>query len=113
MSPSEQPEHGVTEYASDPTQGPACALSCAPATVYRNYFVPVPGNGEETRQLGQTRGCQLNNLRDLEYLLQNEAHRYFTVQSGYVLADNAGLKQLNAALQQMDRELLLQVMAVV
>jgi hypothetical protein len=34
------PEHGVTVYAGDPTQGPACALACAAGSVYRNYFCP-------------------------------------------------------------------------
>ena len=35
-----QPEDGVTLYAADPTQGPACALACAAGSVYRNYFCP-------------------------------------------------------------------------
>jgi hypothetical protein len=35
-----QPEDGVTVYAADPTQGPACALACAAGSVYRNYFCP-------------------------------------------------------------------------
>ena len=35
-----QPEYGVTLYAADPTQGPACALACAAGSVYRNYFCP-------------------------------------------------------------------------
>ncbi len=34
------PEDGVTIYAADPTQGPACALACAAGSVYRNYFCP-------------------------------------------------------------------------
>jgi hypothetical protein len=34
------PEDGVTMYAADPTQGPACALACAAGSVYRNYFCP-------------------------------------------------------------------------
>jgi hypothetical protein len=38
------PEHGVTQYITDPTQGPACALACAAGSVVRNYLIPVkPG----------------------------------------------------------------------
>src|SRR5687768_5099562 len=32
------PEDGVTRYAFDLTQGPACAIAAGAATVYRNYF---------------------------------------------------------------------------
>jgi hypothetical protein len=42
------PEDGVTRYAYDPTQGPACAIAAGAGTIYRNYFAPVGG------QLGQT-----------------------------------------------------------
>ena len=37
-SPDLTPDDGVTRYAHDMTQGPACALSCPAATVYRNYL---------------------------------------------------------------------------
>src|ERR1700761_4068910 len=39
--PDVTPENGVTRYIYDQTQGPACALAAAPATIYRNYFVPL------------------------------------------------------------------------
>lgn len=39
------PSLGVTRYAFDATQGPACALACPAATVFRNYFVPNPMGG--------------------------------------------------------------------
>jgi hypothetical protein len=55
-APSVVPEDGVSRYAHDPTQGPACSLAAAAATVYRNYFVPV-GASE-----GQTRDNQIDNL---------------------------------------------------
>jgi len=32
-------KHGVTRYQHDHTQGPACAIACGAATIYRNYFV--------------------------------------------------------------------------
>ncbi len=37
-------------YASDPTQGPQCALACPAATVYRNYFV-------SSESISRNRGC--------------------------------------------------------
>jgi hypothetical protein len=42
--PRVTPEHGVTRYAHDHTQGPACAIAAGAATIYRNYFVPVDGS---------------------------------------------------------------------
>jgi hypothetical protein len=41
--PSVTPEDGVTRYAGDHTQGPACAIAAGAATIYRNYFAPVGG----------------------------------------------------------------------
>src|SRR5580765_4449196 len=46
--PDVTPEDGVTRYAFDKTQGPACAIAAGAATIYRNYCVRVNG------QLGQT-----------------------------------------------------------
>ncbi|MCU1696095.1 MAG: hypothetical protein JWR34_2158 [Mycobacterium sp.] len=54
--PSVTPEHGVTSYAGDPTQGPACAMAAGAATIYRNYFAPVDGES------GQTRARQIDAL---------------------------------------------------
>lgn len=58
--PGTTPEQGITGYQHDHTQGPACAMACAAATVFRNYLVPV---GSQT---GQTQTCQLNALKDLD-----------------------------------------------
>jgi hypothetical protein len=57
--PSLTPEAGVSIYEFDRTQGPACAIACGPATVYRNYFVPL---GE---QVGQSAHRQIENAREL------------------------------------------------
>lgn len=43
VGPDVTPEHGVTRYQSDATQGPACAIAAGAGTIYRNYFVPVRG----------------------------------------------------------------------
>jgi hypothetical protein len=44
------PEHGVTRYQHDRTQGPACALAAGAATIYRNYFAPVGGSEGQTKE---------------------------------------------------------------
>ena len=59
VGPSVTPEHGVTRYEHDRTQGPACAMAAGAATIYRNYFVDVGG------QLGQTAMRQLDGLADV------------------------------------------------
>ncbi len=38
VDPHMLPEHGITVYEYDRTQGPACSIACGPATAYRNYF---------------------------------------------------------------------------
>jgi hypothetical protein len=43
VGPDVTPEKGITSYISDKTQGPACALSCPGATVFRNYMVNGTG----------------------------------------------------------------------
>ena len=46
--PEVTPEHGVTRYQHDRTQGPACAIAAGAATIYRNYFAPVNGSDGQT-----------------------------------------------------------------
>ncbi len=113
VGPSVRPEDGITGYAGDPTQvcvrtwtviralccvvsgsvfyplhtrvppplchgqGPACAIVCAAATLYRNYFV----NGGR----GQRKPYQLNLLADVEGIVGNDRHKYWTVKNGYCL----------------------------
>jgi len=65
------PEDGVCGYEVDHTQGPSCALACAAATVWRNYFVPMtdPTSTDVAMARGQTRDRQLNNLAGVQALL--------------------------------------------
>ena len=58
VSPDVTPEHGVTRYQSDPTQGPACAIAAGVATIYRNYFVPIQGSQGRPRR-GNSMGSQI------------------------------------------------------
>ena len=53
------PEDGVTRYQYDRTQGPACAIACGAATIYRNYFAPLDGRP------GQIEMRQFDGLRDV------------------------------------------------
>jgi len=93
VSPEVTPEHGVTRYQGDPTQGPACAIAAGAATIYRNYFVPVDGS------YGQTATRQLDGLADLGLALSGALnlpiHELWTMQNGYALATPAGLDAIS------------------
>lgn len=104
-SPHVTPEDGVTGYAYDPTQGPACSLAAAAATVYRNYFVPVGGKP------GQTRDRQIDNLAGLDRRL-GEPGAYWTVVNGYTNSEPHRLARLERALAERDRESLLGEIAI-
>lgn len=98
--PNMTPEDGITGYAHDPTQGPACALAAAPATLFRNYFAPLGG------RIGQTREHQIDNLDVLTAAL-GAPGEYFTVRNGYTFSEAPRLRALAATLAHHDREALL------
>lgn len=100
VGPQVTPEMGITGYADDHTQGPACALAAAAATVYRNYFVPVDGIP------GQTEDRQLN-LMDLLAERLGTAGNLFEVRNGYTHSDAEKLTALGAVLRSKEREELL------
>jgi hypothetical protein len=89
VSPDVTPEHGVTRYQGDPTQGPACAIAAGAATIYRNYFVPMEGSR------GQTAKRQLDGLADLGVALSSATNlpvgNLWTMQNGYALGTQTGL----------------------
>ncbi len=97
--PRQVPEDGVTDYASDPTQGPACSLAAGAATVYRNYFAPVDGVA------GQTTDRQLDNLDDLAAALGAPAE-FFEVRGGYTWSDEVRLLNLAREVATRDRDAL-------
>ncbi len=90
------PEDGVTDYADDHTQGPACAIAAGAATIYRNYFMPVDG------QTGQTRHRQLDCLRDVGEALGNTDGSLWTMTNGYALCTESGLDSVRRTLGDMD-----------
>ncbi len=93
--PHVTPEDGVTRYAHDRTQGPACAIAAGAATIYRNYFVPVDG------EVGQTRHRQIDCLRDIGTALGNDRGSLWTMQNGYALCTESGLAAITRRLGQM------------
>jgi hypothetical protein len=82
------PEDGVKIYQFDNTQGPACALACAPGTIVRNYFS------------GNSPSRQLSLLDGLFERMGGAAGAPFLVASGYVSAPRgaAGLAAAGGAL---------------
>ena len=89
--PREIPENGVTQYATDPTQGPACSLAAAAATVVRNYFAFG----------GQTSERQLNLLSGIQSRI---GESLIDVKNGYTFSDEARLALAKEAIAAHDRD---------
>jgi hypothetical protein len=96
IGPSVTPEEGVSGYAHDSTQGPACAMAAGAATIYRNYLVPLAGG------VGQTAARQIDCLADLGAALGNEQGRLWRMQNGYALFSESGLAEVDARLAAID-----------
>lgn len=94
--PSVTPEDGVTRYACDHTQGPACAIAAGAATIYRNYFVAVGG------QAGQTATRQLDALAHMGSALSASlavpVSELWTMHNGYAACTGAGLRAITKLL---------------
>lgn len=88
VGPGVTPDSGVTQYAEDKTQGPACAIACGAGTIYRNWFVEVDSKA------GQTRKRQLNMLADVGAELGNSNGRLWQMRNGYALCTGEGLAEL-------------------
>lgn len=95
VGPQIGPEHGVTRYIHDATQGPACAIAAGAATIYRNYLVPVDGG------IGQTSQRQIDTLaslgEELAVRLGRRRTGLWTMHNGYALCTAEGL----AAIERM------------
>ena len=104
VGPEVTPEHGVTRYAHDGTQGPACAMAAGAATIYRNYLVPVGDT------LGQRRTAQLDGLHALgdalALALGTSQDTLWTMRNGYAMCTERGLKQIRDHLRYLpDQEI--------
>jgi len=93
VSPGVTPEDGVTGYQHDYTQGPACAIACGAATIYRNYFAPVDGHP------GQTETRQFDGLRELGkalgHAMGGDVGSLWEMKNGYALCSRAGLEAIS------------------
>ncbi len=100
--PRVTPEDGVTRYAHDHTQGPACAIAAGAATIYRNYFAPVGGF------TGQTSKRQLDGLAPLGNALSRATGRavgtFWSMENGYALCSRAGLAAISDHLVSLDAD---------
>ncbi len=96
ISPDVTPEAGISGYAHDRTQGPACAVAAGAGTVYRNYFVPL---GD---QVGQTADQQIDCLRDVQDWLSGSGEPLFELRNGYAMPAPGGLEALGAKLAAMN-----------
>ena len=98
--PELTPEDGVTRYARDRTQGPACALAAGAATIFRNYLVPVGDS------VGQTAHRQLDGLAEIGAALSQALGRPVTelwrMQNGYALCTEAGATRIGEHLNRAE-----------
>ncbi len=96
------PESGVTGYAWDGTQGPACAIAAGAATIYRNYLVPV---GD---RVGQTADRQIDALAGvgsaLAELTGRRVDELWTMSNGYALCTADGLAAISRLLEGASEE---------
>ncbi|MGE4088383.1 MAG: hypothetical protein AB7F93_09885 [Immundisolibacter sp.] len=98
VGPDVTPEHGITRYEGDRTQGPVCAMAAGAATIYRNYLVPM-GHAR-----GQRADGQIDCLADLGGSLGNDDGRLWTMRNGYAMCTAAGLDEIDQRLGSLDEQ---------
>lgn len=98
-SPRITPEFGITDYAYDKTQGPACAIACGAGTVYRNYFVKL-----ENGQIGQSKFHQIDCLSEIGKELKNDGLSLWEMSNGYAMVNQNGLLHINKKLHSLRNE---------
>ncbi len=100
VGPEVTPEHGVTRYTGDPTQGPACAIAAGAATLYRNYFAPV---GDAA---GQTRHRQLDAFADFGAAvaqgLGRPADGLWKMRNGHAMFTRNGVDLMSSHVEALD-----------
>lgn len=95
-SPGVTPECGIGIYEEDFTQGPACAIAAGAGTIFRNYFVAVDGG------IGQTADRQIDCLAGIGEVFGNSRQQLWEMVNGYALPSEAGLREVNQKLEDMD-----------
>ena len=99
IGPGISPEDGVTRYAYDRTQGPACAIAAGAGTIWRNYLIPVGG------RIGQTEKVQVNTIAELESALSRDmgiTGALWRMRNGYALPETGMLERIGAHLSGLD-----------
>lgn len=96
VTPDHTPEKGVGIYQYDNTQGPACAIAAGAGTIWRNYFMPLPG------QIGQSAVLQFDALDQLGRELGNSDEQLWVMQNGYVVASLEGLNRVSRKIRGAD-----------
>jgi hypothetical protein len=98
VDPGVRPESGITQYAADHTQGPACAMACPAATVYRNYLYMAHPN-DRPGQGGGPHG-QIDTSRDIATLLTGVGRApYWRMSNGYLMpAYRGAMKEIGLRL---------------
>lgn len=99
VSPDVGPDAGITGYVHDRTQGPACAMSCPAATVFRNYFVNVTGQDTPEHQidgLKEAHALLLGMQKDAG--VEQPVERLWRMQNGYCMPESQRALQITNAL---------------
>lgn len=106
ISPDISPEHGISGYQYDRTQGPACAMACGAGTLYRQYFLPLtegqwPSSQPALSAQGQTAQRQLDLAARLHQALQQAIGRgpLWRMKNGYLLPEAEALTTIGNYLQ--------------
>lgn len=98
VSPGVTPEDGISIYAADRTQGPACAMAAGAATIFRNYLVSLQDG------VGQSRHRQIDTLARLgamlARLLRCEVSDLWRMHNGYALCTEEGLGAIERLLRE-------------
>lgn len=96
VGPDVTPEHGISGYEHDRTQGPACAIAAGAGTIYRSYFVACGGG------FGQTADRQIDTLADLGDALGNREGGLWSMRNGYALPQPGGLATVAQRISGLD-----------
>ncbi len=96
VGPDVTPEHGISGYEHDRTQGPACAIAAGAGTIYRNYFIECGGG------VGQTATRQVDTLADVGEALGNGDGSLWSMRNGYALPQRGGLAAVAERLAGLD-----------
>lgn len=91
--PKVRPSDGIRAYADDHTQGPACAMATAGATIFRNYYLQRDEAQVDTTEdlrcdLAERLGCSEASL--------------WSCMNGYLIPAHDGLTRANSALHRLD-----------